>query len=655
MSVNFSVPAGSASSSAASSVSDAAADAAGAAAAAGGPGRGLVDGRLLGWVWGIGGLLVLVLAVLWPYQHWEFAQRSSVIMGIYHKAQVNPEWWYCFLVPLIIGGIVWRRRGELARLPLHGSWLGAPVLAVAMGLYWAGYKVDTGYPGFMAIQLATLGLILLLGGRRWLAWLMFPWLFLVFMWPMIPLETRLAFPLRVLTAKVSAVLLNAGGMDVVRDGTSLQSAADAAQGLAQGDLFKLDVEDPCSGIRSLFALMMISALYGWLVLKGLGPRLLLFASAIPMAVLGNIVRMVLLTLGSRWLGSDFAVGRNIDGHQEMSAFHTLAGFSVFGVALAGMFALGTVLERREARLRQRLVRERERKRQLAAAEAAAADAMTSAGENAAMTTTATVLAGSGSGSRALAGRSPWPFVAVAVLLCGGGLGLCALTDTTYRVGEAPVRLDLPAEVEGFTSEEVPMQARERQLLDENVRIGRRFYMGRAGDRAVLASVVLSGAAKRSLHEPQVCLPGQGWVISSSVPVEIDCGPSVPVQATLLTMHRDSQNREGRLVRTRALNIYWYQGAGGVTASSYDDHVFKSYRDALLDGVDHRWALMSFFAPMKEQPALVGGLGDAFAELSVLEDLKAFIRRLVPPLLTPAGRGESAGAAAALDAPATDGR
>lgn len=622
-----------------------------------------MDGRLLGWVWGIGGLLVLVLAVLWPYQHWEFAQRSSVIMGIYHKAQVNPEWWYCFLVPLIIGAIVWRRRGELARLPLHGSWLGAPVLAVAMGLYWAGYKVDTGYPGFMAIQLATLGLILLLGGRRWLAWLMFPWLFLVFMWPMIPLETRLAFPLRVLTAKVSAVLLNAGGMDVVRDGTSLQSAADAAQGLAQGDLFKLDVEDPCSGIRSLFALMMISALYGWLVLKGLGPRLLLFASAIPMAVLGNIVRMVLLTLGSRWLGSDFAVGRNIDGHQEMSAFHTLAGFSVFGVALAGMFALGTVLERREARQRQ--VRERERKRQLAAAEAeaaaanAGADAKTTAGEpvveNAAMVTAA------GSGSRAgapcaLAGRSPWPFVAAAVLLCGGGLGLCALTDTTYRVGEAPVRLDLPAEVEGFTSEEVPMQARERQLLDENVRIGRRFYMGRAGDRAVLASVVLSGAAKRSLHEPQVCLPGQGWVISSKVPVEIDCGLSAPVQATLLTMHRDSQNREGRLVRTRALNIYWYQGAEGVTASSYDDHVFKSYRDALLGGVDHRWALMSFFAPMKEQPAMVGGLGDAFAELSVLEDLKAFIRGLVPPLLTPAGRGESAtGAAPALDAPTADGR
>lgn len=586
----------------------------------------------LGLVWGIGGVLVLVLAALWPYQHWEFQQRSSIIMGIYYKAQSNAEWWYCFLVPVIIAGVVWLRREQLARLPLAGSWLGAPVLAAAMGLYWAGFKVDTGYPGFMAIQLATLGLILLLGGRRWLSWLLFPWLFLMFMWPMIPLETRLAFPLRVLTAKVSALLLNTGGMEVVREGTSLQSAASAAQGLAQGDLFKLDVEDPCSGIRSLFALLMISALYGWMVLRGLGPRLVLFASAIPLAVLGNIVRMVLLTLGSRWFGADFAVGRNIDGHQEMSSFHTLAGFSVFGVALAGMFALGTLLERREARGRRR---ELDLQRALELSQGQEEKPACDKSANAPAATTTALGQAPVPAAGLASGRSPWPYVAAAVALCGAGLALCAVTDTTYRVGEAPVTLDLPVQLEGFSSEEVPMQARERQLLDEDVRIGRRFYMAKSGERAVLASVVLSGAVKRSLHEPQVCLPGQGWVISSKSAVEIDCGLDRPVQATLLTMHRDSQDREGRLVRTRALNIYWYQGGSGVTARSYDDHVMKSYRDALLSGQDHRWALMSFFAPMKQEAV---ALADPFSELSVLEDLKRFIHQLVPVLLTPAGRG-----------------
>ncbi|MEN3942734.1 exosortase/archaeosortase family protein [Prosthecobacter sp. SYSU 5D2] len=541
-------------------------------------------------VWGAGGLMLLILAIFWPYQHWEFAGRSSIFMGIVKKAQVDSEWVYCLFVAPIVVWLVWRMRADLKKLPLRASWLGAPLLVLGMFVYWAGYKVDTGYPGFMAVQLVSLGLILMLGGVHWLKWLIFPWMFLVFMWPMIPLETRLAFPLRILTAKASSGFLNLVGMDVIRDGTGLHSAADAARGLEQGALFKLDVEEPCSGIRSLFSLMMISALYGWLSLKAWLPRAILFASAIPLAVLGNFVRMILLTLGSRWFGVDFAVGRNIDGQQEMSAFHTLAGFAVFGVALAGMFVIATLLEKWQARR-------------------ARASGPVEAGPT-------------------VQPKSPWLPLTVAMLICGGGLAFCALTDTTYRVGEPPVVLDLPERLGDYDSQDMPMMAKERQVLNEGVEIGRRFYFTK--DRAVLASLVLSGAEKRSLHEPQVCLPGQGWVITSKTLVEVECGLPTPVEATLLRMHRDVQNASGQVTRTRALNIYWYLGSAGVTAASFDGHVAKSYRDALLNDRDHRWALVSFFGPMKEQPL---GMEDPYAELSVLEDMKTFIRVFLPPQLT----------------------
>lgn len=542
-------------------------------------------------VWSIGGLLLLTLAVLWPYQHWDFTHRSSIVMGIVNKANKDAEWLYCLVVPFIVGGIVWWRRKDLAKLPLRPSWLGLPLLLVGMLVYWMGYKVDTGYPGFMAIQIVTLGLILMLGGKHWLPWLIFPWIFLVFMWPMVPLETRLAFPLRILTAKASTEVLNLVGMDVVRDGTGLHSAADAAQGLEQGALFKLDVEEPCSGIRSLFSLMMIAALYGWFTLKGVWPRLILFASAIPLAVVGNIVRMMLLTVGSRWMGVEFAVGRNIEGQQEMSAFHTLAGFAVFGVALAGMFALGTILEK--------WLGKRRRQEEAAAVNAAAL----------------------------VQPRTPWPALVATVLVCGGGLGLCALTNIDYRVGDAPVKIDLPPILGDYQSQDMPMQAKERQILDEGVQIGRRFYFSK--DHAVLASVVLSGALKRSLHEPQVCLPGQGWVVNSRTEIEVDCGFSAPVQAALLSLYRDVQSATGQVVRTRALNIYWYMGSNEVTAPSYDAHVLASYRDTLIHGYDHRWALLSFFAPLKENPSQVV---DPYAELMALEEVKKFIREFIPPLV-----------------------
>ena len=552
------------------------------------------DSRQATIVWSVGGLLVLLLTVLWPYQHWEFASRSSIVMGILNKANADSEWWYCLFVPPIIVWLIWRMHGDLRRLPLRGTWLGAPLLVVGMVFYWAGYKVDTGYPGFLAVQMVTMGLILMLGGWHWMKWLIFPWAFMVFMWPMVPLESRLAFPLRILTAKASSGFLNLVGVDVVRDGTSLHSAADAARGLAQGAEFKLDVEEPCSGIRSLFSLLMISALYGWLMLKTWSARAIHFASAIPLAVLGNFVRMILLTLGSKWMGVEFAVGRNIAGQQEMSDFHTLAGFAVFGVALAGMFALSTFLEKREA------------KRARAAAQVAAPAA-----------TPASLITP----------KSPWLPLAVSVLICLGGLAFCAVTDTTYRVGAPPVSLALPERLGAYESQDMPMQAIERQTLNEGVEIGRRFYF--KSDRAVLASVVLSGALKRSLHEPQICLPGQGWVINGKSFIEFDCGLAAPVKATLLSMHRDVQNEAGQVERTRALNVYWYQGSQGRTASSYDEHVGYSYADALLRNIDHRWALLSFFAPLKNQPL---GSMDPYAELNALEDMKTFMRELVPSLM-----------------------
>jgi exosortase len=550
--------------------------------------------------WGLAGLLLLLLLAWLPYQHWDFERRSSLLGGILAKARQDSEWIFCLFVPFLVGWLVWRLRAELARLPLQGSWMGLPPLLLGMGLYWFGYKADTAYPGYVAIQLLILGMILQVGGRRWFARLAFPWAFLVFMWPMLPLESLLAFPLRGFTAQFSASLLNLFGMDVVRDGTALHSAADALRGLEQGALFRLDVEEPCSGIRSLFSLLMISALYGWLSLRTWGARALLFSSAIPLAVLGNVVRMALLTVGSRWFGVEFAVGRNFDGHQEMSFFHTFAGFAVFGVALVGMFALSSLLE----------ARGRGRGKSRAAVPAAV--------------------------SHAANGRPTRPAHLVALaLIAGGGLASCLLADTGYAVAAPGIGTRLPARHAGFESVDMPMSTLERQILHEDVTIGRRFYT--TPERAILASVVMSGVIKRSLHEPQVCLPGQGWIIDAKQLVEIDAGLEQPVQATLLSMHRDAQTAEGGVRRTRALNVYWYFGSDGTTAASYNRHVTLSYLDSVLRNLHHRWALVSFFAPLRDQAI---GQEDLFAEVTALEEVKIFIRSLVPELVAQAKAGEA---------------
>lgn len=543
------------------------------------------------------GALLAVILALWPYQHWDFDQRSSLLGGIVKKALQDSEWVFCLLVPFLVGWLVWRMRDELRPLPRRGSWAGLPFLLLGGGFYWVGYKADTAYPGYVAAQILILGLLLCLGGLRWVRALFFPWLFLAFMWPLPLLENSLSVPLRMQTAQMSAWLLNHMGVDVVREGTGLNSAGNAARGLAQGDLFRLDVEKPCSGIRSLSALLMISALYGWLSLRSLPGRAALFLSAIPLAVVGNLVRMILLALGSLAWGMDVAVGRVVEGEQEMSAYHTGAGFAVFAVALAGMAGLSWLLERWEKR---RAARSQPARPQGTSKPATPAATASPHG------TLLTLAAG---------------------LVLAAVLAVCALTDATYHVDAPGVRPGMPALLAGYVSEERPMTAQEQSGLKDDVRIERRLYT--KPERAILATVVVSGAEKRSLHAPEVCLPAQGWVMRTQTTVMVPLEDGTELEATLISMHRDVEPQPGKRTRIHATNLYWYQGSAGATCATYEQHVFRTYMDGVFRNINHRWALMSFYTPLAEQPA---GLEDPFAELAAVEDTKAFIRELLPHVL-----------------------
>nr|NIP95589.1 hypothetical protein [Akkermansiaceae bacterium] len=78
--------------------------------------------------------------------------------------------------------------------------------------------------------------------------------------------------------------------------------------LAAGDRFNLGVAAACSGLRSLFALGMVSLLYGYLSLERSWQRFLLLVSALPFAILGNFVRMMMLYFGTIWVSAEFAIG-----------------------------------------------------------------------------------------------------------------------------------------------------------------------------------------------------------------------------------------------------------------------------------------------------------------------------------------------------------
>lgn len=275
-----------------------------------------------------------------PYASGYGAARVSVFQFMAYVWN-NPEWEHCWLVPFAVAGLVFYRRKHLAEQPVRGAWTGLVALVLGFLVYWVGYLADNVYVGYMALLAFAGAAVLWMLGWSWLRALLFPIAFLAFMFPLPFMDNFLAFPLRIFMSTVSVAFLNLVGLACLQSGTAIVSAPDFAAGLAAGERFAVDVADPCSGIRSLFALMMVSALYGYIVMDRPWQKWVVFLASIPLAVAGNFARIIMLTLGTITLGAETAIG----SLEEPTFFHMASGFLVFAVALGGMLLIGWLLQR----------------------------------------------------------------------------------------------------------------------------------------------------------------------------------------------------------------------------------------------------------------------------------------------------------------------
>jgi exosortase len=97
--------------------------------------------------------------------------------------------------------------------------------------------------------------------------------------------------------------------------------------------YTFSVVAACSGLKSVIAMTALAALYAYLVDASWWKRLVIFAGAIPVALVANGVRvMVALVLGQA-LGPGAAEGYT----------HSFSGTLVFILAFLGLAALGGIL------------------------------------------------------------------------------------------------------------------------------------------------------------------------------------------------------------------------------------------------------------------------------------------------------------------------
>lgn len=252
--------------------------------------------------------------------------RVSLIEWLMLFWQRGGDYAHGYLVPVVAGGVFWWKwRTVLRQVPVEPAAAGLIVIGLAMVIYVIGVRGQV--PRVVAGSLIVLiyGIVFYLGGWRWAKESWFPCLFLVFMIPVNFLDQYVAFPLRMIVTNVSVVLLNLLGLGVEARGTGIHSLT--------GQFSPLDVADPCSGIRSLVALIALTSVYGYLAMDQSWKKWVLFLSSVPLAIIGNLARITTVALVAQGFGNEAA----------LKIFHDFSGYIVFSLAIICMLGIGGLL------------------------------------------------------------------------------------------------------------------------------------------------------------------------------------------------------------------------------------------------------------------------------------------------------------------------
>ena len=274
------------------------------------------------------GLLLLAWVMLFHFlgnSSFGYASTPSLFSWVGAVYDSNPDDSLGYLVsPLILALLYFRQDqwGPLEKQP----WVPAlGLLALAVALHAAGYLIQQARVSLVAFGLGVYALTGMLWGRRWMMAVAFPFSLMVFSVPLTAYTDPLTFPLRLVSTQMATGfckwVLN---LNLIREGTTVYHALPGG-----GRGFEFEVAAACSGIRSLTVVFLLTLVFGYLQFNTAWRRLVLVLAALPLALLGNIIRLTtVFTVGEAWGGE---AGKRIE---------TNLGFITFAVALAGVMILG---------------------------------------------------------------------------------------------------------------------------------------------------------------------------------------------------------------------------------------------------------------------------------------------------------------------------
>ncbi|QBG47269.1 exosortase/archaeosortase family protein [Verrucomicrobia bacterium S94] len=238
------------------------------------------------------------------------------------KISFGADYSHGYLIPFVSLGVIWYKREDFFAAKKRSSYWGLVVVIGSLFIHWLGAKMQQPRLSLMALIGLIWGIPFYFYGWEVAKLLIFPCSYLIFCVPLNFLDA-LSGPLQRVATTMGHNILTDMGIQVQRVGTQLIS-----------DYFQLNVEAACSGLRSLLAMTALTAVYAYFTQKTFVKKWLLFLCCIPIAVAGNIGRIISIALVSITTGQEFGT----------TLHHDWSGYVLFTVAISLMVGFGKLLD-----------------------------------------------------------------------------------------------------------------------------------------------------------------------------------------------------------------------------------------------------------------------------------------------------------------------
>ena len=248
---------------------------------------------------------------------------APVVLPLVRQWLDDPNYHHGFLIPFISAFILYRNRERLGVGTAGGSVPGLACIALASILLIGGTAASELFTARLSLPVFLVGASLYLGGRRFTG-AAGPALLLLFF--MIPLPYiiyyKITFPMQLMSARLSTVVLRLLHVDVIRRGNILHLPN-----------YSLEVVAACSGLRSLMTMITLAIVLA--AFSAISPvrKVILVTLAIPAAVAANTVRLVVTGIGAYAGGAGIAEG----------TLHEISGLIVFFAGFLFLLAAAGIL------------------------------------------------------------------------------------------------------------------------------------------------------------------------------------------------------------------------------------------------------------------------------------------------------------------------